>query len=204
MSLTDKIKNNPSLKAFVLKLMIPTNEHRPRLWVSWLINPFIHKRGKNSIIRRRTRLDVFPYNRFDLGANSVIEDFCTINNGVGSVDIGKHTIIGMSNVIIGPATIGNNVMLAQHIVVSGLNHGYEDVHISPRQQKEICKPVYISDDVWIGANSVITPGVRIGKHAIIGAGSVVTKDVPDYAVAVGNPAKVIKKYNHLTQMWEKN
>lgn len=53
-------------------------------------------------------------------------------------------------------------------------------------------PITINDDVWIGANAVIAAGVTIGKHCVIGAGSVVTKDVPDYSVAVGNPAKVIK------------
>lgn len=203
MSLVDRIKNNPALKSLALRLMIPANEHKPRLWVSLFVNPFVHKRGRSSIIRRRTRLDVFPYNKFDLGDYSVIEDFSTINNGVGNVLIGKHTIVGIGNVIIGPVTIGSDVMLAQNIVISGLNHGYENVEISPRKQKEICKQVVIADDVWIGANSVITPGVSIGKHAIVGAGSVVTKDVAAYTVVVGNPAKMIKKYNHLTSVWDR-
>ena len=55
-----------------------------------------------------------------------------------------------------------------------------------------CKPVLIREYAWVGAGASILPGVYIGRHAIVGAGSVVTKDVPDYAVAVGNPAKVIK------------
>ena len=203
MSIVSKIKSNPALKQLALRLMIPANEHRPRLWVRWFVNPFVHKKGKHAIVRNRTRMDVFPYNNFNLGANSVIEDFATVNNGVGHVNIGHHTIVGMGNVIIGPVTIGNEVMLAQNIVISGLNHGYEDVTISPRQQKEICKQIIISDDVWIGSNVVITAGVTLGKHCIIGAGSVVTKDIPEFAVAVGNPAKVIKKYNPETKLWEK-
>lgn len=203
MSIVSKIKSNPALKQLALRLMIPANEHRPRLWVRWFVNPFVHKKGKHAIVRNRTRMDVFPYNEFNLGANSVIEDFATVNNGVGHVNIGHHTIVGMGNVIIGPVTIGNEVMLAQNIVISGLNHGYEDVTISPRQQKEICKQIIISDDVWIGSNVVITAGVTLGKHCIIGAGSVVTKDIPEFAVAVGNPAKVIKKYNPETKLWEK-
>ena len=203
MSIVSKIKSNPALKQLALRLMIPANEHRPRLWVRWFVNPFVHKKGKHAIVRNRTRMDVFPYNNFNLGANSVIEDFATVNNGVGDVNIGHHTIVGMGNVIIGPVTIGNEVMLAQNIVISGLNHGYEDVTISPRQQKEICKQIIISDDVWIGSNVVITAGVTLGKHCIIGAGSVVTKDIPEFAVAVGNPAKVIKKYNPETKLWEK-
>jgi acetyltransferase-like isoleucine patch superfamily enzyme len=203
MSLADKIKSNPSLKKLALWLMIPTNEHRPRLWVKLFINPFKHKRGAGSIIRSRTRLDVFPYNKFDMGKNSVIEDFATVNNGVGDVIIGDHTIVGLGNVIIGPVRIGHEVMLAQNIVISGLNHGFEDVNISPRRQKEICKQIVISDDVWIGANVVITAGVTLGKHCIIGAGSIVTKDIPPYSVAVGNPAKVIKSYNFKNGLWER-
>jgi acetyltransferase-like isoleucine patch superfamily enzyme len=203
MSIISKIKTNPDLKKIAHWLMVPPNQHTPRLWVSWFLNPFFHSRGKQSIIRRRTRMDVFPYNKFELGARSTIEDFATINNGVGDVSIGNHTIIGLANVIIGPVRIGNDVMLAQNIVVSGLNHGYEDVNLSPSAQQVSCKQITISDDVWIGANCVITAGVTLGKHSIIGAGSVVTKDVPDFCVAVGNPAKVIKRYNSGSGKWEK-
>jgi acetyltransferase-like isoleucine patch superfamily enzyme len=203
MSVISKIKSNPKLKKIALFLLIPTNEHRPRLWVRLFLNPIKHKKGKKSIIRYRTRMDVFPFNKFSLGEGSVIEDFSTINNGVGDVIIGDHTIIGLGNVIIGPVTIGNDVMLAQNITISGLNHGYEDVTISPSKQKEVKKAIVIADDVWIGANSVITPGITLGKHCIIGAGSVVTKDIPEFSVAVGNPAKVIKKYNPASGAWEK-
>ena len=115
----------------------------------------------------------------------------------------SNTIIGLGNVIIGPVSIGNNVMFAQNIVVSGLNHGYEDVNIPPAFQKVNVKQITIADDVWIGANSVITAGVTIGKHSVIGGGSVVTKDVPPYCIAVGNPAKIVKKYNAETLTWDK-
>ncbi|MNR25572.1 Maltose O-acetyltransferase [compost metagenome] len=95
-------------------------------------------------------------------------------------------------------------MLAQNIVVSGLNHGYEDPNVPPSSQKETKKLIVISDDVWIGANSVITAGVTIGKHVVVGAGSVVTKDIPDYCVAVGNPARIIKQYSFNEREWKKN
>jgi len=203
MSLISKIKENPKLKQFALSLLIPSNENRPRLWVRFFLNPFIHKRGKQSVVRNRTRMDVFPFNDFVLGERSIIEDFSTINNGVGDVIIGDRTIIGISNVIIGPVSIGNEVMLAQNIVISGMNHGYEDITISPAKQKVIRKQIIIEDEVWIGANSVVTAGVTIGRHSIIGAGSVVTKDIPEYSIAMGNPAKVIKKYNSLTEKWER-
>ncbi|MDB5139432.1 MAG: acetyltransferase [Mucilaginibacter sp.] len=203
MSLISAIKSNPELKKFVHWLLIPSGQARPRLWVRLFVNPFIHKKGKGAVIRFNTRMDVFPFNNFALGSNSIIEDFATINNGVGDVLIGSNTGIGLSNVIIGPVKIGDYVMLAQNIVVSGLNHAYDDVTVPPRVQKVVTGQIIIEDNVWIGANSVITAGVTIGKQAVIGAGSVVTKDVPSYCVAVGNPARVIKKYDFETGSWQK-
>lgn len=203
MSLIEIIKSNPTLKKFVHWMIIPTHDFRPRLWIRWFVNPIKNKRGKNSIIRFSTRMDILPFNKFEIGSQSLIEDFSTINNGVGNVIIGDCTIIGLSNVIIGPVIIGNGVMLAQNIVVSGLNHGYEDIDISPSKQAVNTKQITINDNVWIGANSVITAGVNIGKHSVIGAGSIVVKDVPAYSIAVGNPAKVIKAYNFDTNTWEK-
>jgi len=203
MGLAEQIKSRPAFKKLALWMMMPPGEHKPRLWVKMLVNPFKHKRGQKSIIRRRTRIDVFPYNKFELGESSVVEDFATVNNGVGDVIIGDRTIIGIGNVIIGPVKIGNDVMFAQNIVASGLNHGYEDVSLPPSVQKVNTALITINDNVWIGANSIITAGVTIGKHAIIGGGSVVTKDIPDYTVAVGNPAKVVKKYNFELNKWER-
>ncbi|MCC8407412.1 acyltransferase [Mucilaginibacter sp. UR6-1] len=201
MSLKDKIKHNPKLKKLIHWMLIPTGEARPRLWVKWFVNPFIHKRGKGSKVRSRTRMDVLPFNRFQLGANSTIEDFCTVNNGVGDVLIGDNSLIGMGNVIIGPVTIGNNVIFAQNIVASGLNHEYRDVSQPIHAQKILVAPIVVEDDCWIAANSVITSGVTIGKHSVIAAGAVVTKDIPPYSVAVGNPAKVIKRFDFEVNDW---
>jgi acetyltransferase-like isoleucine patch superfamily enzyme len=203
MSLLSTIKSKPGLKKFVHWLIIPHGQARPRLWVRMFVNPFIHKKGKGATVRFNTRMDLFPFNKFSLGRNSIIEDFATVNNGVGDVFIGNNVGVGISNVIIGPVKLGNYVMLAQNIVISGLNHGYEDVNVPPRLQPVITKQITIEDNVWIGANSVVTAGVTIGKHAIIGAGSVITKDIPPYSVAVGNPARVIKKYNFETGIWQK-
>lgn len=203
MGLSDKIKSSPKLKKLSLRLLMPKNQARPRLWVKWFLNPLKHKRGKGSKIRRRTRIDVLPFNNFSLGANSTIEDFSTINNGVGEVIIGDRSRIGMGNVIIGPVYIGNDVILAQNVVMSGLNHGYEDVNIPPKDQKVTTSPIYIEDEVWIGANVSIVAGVTIGKHSVVAAGSVVTKNVPQYSISVGNPAKVIKQYKFETKQWEK-
>jgi acetyltransferase-like isoleucine patch superfamily enzyme len=203
MSIVEKIKANPKLKQLVLNAMMPKNQSRPRLWVKCFLNPFKHKKGKNARICRYARMDVMPFNNFVLGDDSTIEDFCTINNGVGDVLIGQRCRIGMSNVIIGPVTIGNDVILAQNIVMSGLNHGYEDITLPPHNQPVTKKKIVLEDEVWIGANSVVLAGVTIGKHAVVAAGSVVTKSVPPYSVVVGNPAKIIKQYNPQTRVWER-
>jgi len=203
MSLKSAIKQNPSLKKIIHRLLIPKNEARPRLWVKWFVNPFIHKRGKGSKIRCNLRLDVLPFNKFELGDYSTIEDFSTINNGVGNVIIGKNTLIGMGNTIIGPITIGNDVIFAQNIVASALNHEYRDIQIPIHRQPILTAPIVIEDECWIAANAVITAGVTIGKHSVIAAGAVVTKNIPPYSIAVGNPAKVIKQYNFIKNDWER-
>lgn len=203
MSIKEKIKANKRLKQIVHWLIIPPYQARPRTWVSFFVNPFFHKRGKGSSIRRRTRLDVVPFNKFELGKYSTIEDFCTINNGVGDVLIGSGTRIGMGNVIIGPVIIGNDVIFAQNIVMSGLNHGYEDISRPISLQKVTTATIEVEDECWIGANAVIVAGVTIGKHSVIAAGAVVTKNIPPYSIAVGNPARVIKQYNFDKKEWMK-
>lgn len=202
MSLKQKINANPTLKKWVHWALVPKNEAKPRLWVKLFINPFFHTKGDNAKIRWRTRIDVMPFNQFSLGNHSTIEDFCTINNGVGDVIIGNNTLIGMGNVIIGPIQIGNNVIFAQNIVASALNHEYKDVLIPIHEQKIVTKPIVIEDDCWIAANAVITAGVTIGKHSVVAAGAVVTKNVLPYSVVVGNPAKMIKQYDFDEKIWK--
>ncbi|HMR83045.1 MAG TPA: acyltransferase [Niabella sp.] len=202
MDLKSKIKSSTFLKKIALWLLSPKNDPRPRYWIRYFVNPFVHKRGRHARVRRTARMDLFPFNKFFLGSRSIIEAYAVVNNGVGDVTIGQNTIIGIGCVLIGPVTIGDNVMLAQHIVISGLNHGYEDVLIPPKSQPVTTKRICIEDDVWIGANAVITAGVTIGKHAVVGAGSVVTKDVPAFSVVVGNPARVIKEFDTTDKNWK--
>jgi len=203
MGLKEKIKSNEKLKKLVHWSILIPKQTRPRLWIKWFVNPFYHKKGKGACVRRRTRMDIVPWNKFELGEYSTIEDFSAINNGVGPVIIGDRTKIGLSNTIIGPVTIGNDIRLAQNITLSGLNHNYTDVNLPIHAQGVSTAPIVIEDETWIGANVVVLAGVTIGKHCIIAAGSVVTKDVPPYSVAVGNPARVLKKYNPETKNWEK-
>lgn len=203
MSIAAVIKNNTTLKSFIHRLLIPKNAARPRLWVKVFLNRFYHSLGAGAKISSKTRLDVFPFNKFVLGDRSVIEDFTTINNGVGDVIIGNDTLVGIGNVIIGPVLIGNNVILAQNIVVSGLNHQYSDIDVPVKEQNVTTSPIVIEDDCWIAANAVITAGVTVGKHSVVAAGAVVTKSIPQFSVAAGNPAKVIKQYDRLLKEWVK-
>lgn len=203
MSIIATVKSNPKLKKFVHWCLIPKHQARPRLWVKWFVNPFFHKKGRGTTICKCTRIDVLPFQTFNLGDYSTVEDFATINNGVGAVNIGNNSRIGIGNVIIGPVTIGNNVILAQNIVMSGLNHNYTDVETPIYLQGETLATITIMDDCWIGANAVITAGVTLGKHCVVAGGAVVTKDIPPFSIAVGNPARVIKKYNFETKVWEK-
>jgi acetyltransferase-like isoleucine patch superfamily enzyme len=94
-------------------------------------------------------------------------------------------------------------MTAQNVVMSGLNHGFDNVHTAFRYQPCTTSEIVIGDACWIGANVVITAGVTVGKYSVIAAGSVVTKDVPEYSIVAGNPARRIKQFNHDTQHWEK-
>ena len=86
----------------------------------------------------------------------------------------------------GGITIEDGAQIAANVQLISNNHDPYDLAVLT------CKPVLIREGAWIGAGATILPGVCVGRHAVVGAGSVVTKDVPDYAVAVGNPARVIK------------
>lgn len=185
------LMSSPKWKMRVHRLII--GRGRPRLWVKVLINPWFFRHGQNIKIRRGCVLNVTPMNQFYIGDSSSIEEWCVIDNGVGDVRIGHHTLVGMRNTLIGPLTIGNHVILAQNIVLSGLNHRYEDTLMPISLQGVSKNEIIIEDDSWIGANCVITAGVRIGRHAVVAAGSVVTKDVPPFTIVGGCPAKVIKQ-----------
>lgn len=190
-SIRQRLKGSPKLKRWLDYLIMNQRDARPR-WYLRLLTPLYQHRGRGSKIYWSARMDTPPYRRFWLGEQSVIESFCCINNAVGDVTIGDHTRIGIHSTIIGPVCIGSHVHLAQGITVTALNHRYEDKKRRIDEQGVSTQPVVISDDVWIGANAVILPGVTIGRHAVVAAGAVVTKDVPDYCMVGGVPAKIIK------------
>ena len=191
-ALRQGMKTSPKMKRFLDYLIMNQRDARPR-WYIRLLAPLYQHRAWSSKIYWSVRMDTPPYRRFWLGRKSVIESYCCINNAVGDVTIGDHTRIGIHCTVIGPVCIGNNVNLAQGITVTALNHNFEDPTRKIDEQGISTKPVMIGDDVWIGANAVILPGVTIGHHVVVAAGAVVTKDVPDNSVVAGVPAKLIKQ-----------
>lgn len=110
------------------------------------------------------------------------------------LSIGDNSGIGINCICSGEVNIGNDVMMGPNCTIFSRNHEFSDTNIPMRLQgfKEAL-PCNIGNDVWIGKNVIILPGITIGNHSIIGAGAVVTKNVPDWAVVAGNPA-TIKKF----------
>lgn len=100
--------------------------------------------------------------------------------------------------------IGNNVLIGSSVTIMDCNHGTDpDIQGGYLNQKMITDKVIIEDGVWCGDHVIILPGVTIGQHSIIGAGSIVTKSIPEYCIAVGNPAKVIKRWSAVNKRWER-
>ena len=190
-ALRQNMKASPRLKRWLDYIVMNQRDARPR-WYIRLLAPLYQHRGRGSKIYHSVRMDTPPYRRFWLGRRSVVESYCCINNAVGDVTIGDYTRIGIHCTVIGPVCIGNHVNLAQGITVTALNHIFKDSSRRIDEQGVSTKPVVIGDDVWIGANAVILPGVTIGSHCVVAAGAVVTKDVPNHTLVGGIPAKVIK------------
>jgi len=122
-----------------------------------------------------------------------------------NVQINDYVHIAASKKVI----IGDNVLIASKVFISDHNHGsysgdcQDDPRTAPACRALSSKEVIIGDNVWIGEFVSVLPGVSIGKGSIIGSMSVVTKQIPENSIAVGNPCKVIKHYNEITRNWEK-
>ena len=114
--------------------------------------------------------------------------------------IGNHCSLAAINKI----KIGKNVLFAGYVHITDHSHGYEDIDRHIALQPLTSKgPIIIEDDCWLGFSCEILSGVHIGKHSIIAARAVVTKDVPPYSIVAGNPAHIIKQYNFKSQQWER-
>lgn len=157
----------------LLNLMPGRRADRPRI-------------SRTAILRGRRMIDLAPG--------------CEVMHGVivhahrAHVRLGKRSQLNPYTIIYGGSgvTIGNNVMIAPHCVLAAGNHDHRQLDQPMRTAPSISRgPILIEDDVWVGAHCTITDGVTIGRGAVVGANSVVTRDVPAYAIVAGVPAKVI-------------
>ncbi|WP_286778849.1 MULTISPECIES: acyltransferase [Sphingobacterium] len=203
MGLKEKVMHSPGLKKWLHGVLMHPVRTRPRWYVRLFQFLFVSK-GSGAVIYRSVRRDLVPFRKCHIGARSVVESFSLINNAVGDLIVGNNSRIGVGNTVIGPVRIGDNVQVGQHVLISGLNHRYEDVSTAIAQQGVEVAEVRIDNNVWIGANAVILAGVSIGEHCVVGAGAVVTKSIPPFSVSVGNPAKVVKKWDARQNKWIRN
>jgi len=128
----------------------------------------------NSIIGKHTRISCGENGKIKIKSDALIDDFTYIM---------AHKKI----------EIGKNTQIASFCFITDFNHNYSNTKKPISTQGYKTKSINIGDNVWIGTHVVILPGVKIGNSSIIGAGSVVVKNIPNYSIAVGNPAKVVKK-----------
>lgn len=110
-----------------------------------------------------------------------------------NVRVGDRSQLGLNLRADSDFTLGSDVVMGPDVVIMSWTHSFDrcDVPITQQGHGPV-RPVHVGDDVWLGTRSIVLPGVRIGDHAIVGAGAVVTKDVPAYAIVAGVPARVIR------------
>lgn len=136
-----------------------------------------------------------------IGRNANIEQGAYFGSGY-LVEIGDNSGIGVHCHVPSNIRIGNDVMMGPDVLIIGghQSHRFDDLGKPMRMQGyEETLPVVIEDDVWLGARVIVLPGIRIGRGSVIGAGAVVTKDVPSFAICAGNPARIIKYRNDIKQ-----
>lgn len=154
-----------------------------------LMNPNCFYLGENVQIRRGARLEgVCGYKERHFAPRIQIGSGCTIEQGL-------HLTCAESIVI------GDRVAITEYVGIFDILHGYEDVNTPIVDQPIRSAPVRIGDHTMIGMGAVIHPGVTIGRHCVIGANAVVVRDVPDYSVAVGAPARVVRQWDAVSGKW---
>jgi len=133
----------------------------------FLVRNFVNKAGKKIRIKRNA--DVGMY-----------------------IEIGDHSELGTNCIIQSNTFIGNNVIMGPDVKIYTKNHKFDRLDLPIQDQGHTNEKTVIGNDVWLGANVIVLPGVTIGNHVVVAAGAVVTKDIPDYAIVGGIPAKVLK------------
>ncbi|WP_421945870.1 acyltransferase [Pedobacter sp.] len=156
-----------------------------------IITPSCISVGNNVYIQPNSRIEgVFSYEGVSFLPEISIDDCCTIQQNL-------HLTCGRK------IYIGKNTAIAANVTITDINHPYENIDLPVERQPLTTNPVYIGDDCKIYNNVVILPGTYIGKHCVIGANSVVSGDFSDFAVIVGAPAKIIKRYCLETNQWKR-
>lgn len=151
--------------------------------------------GTNATVGSYAKLSSRGDGSIEIGDNTHIDDFVVLETRRGGfIKIGSGSGINAFSVIYGSGgvTIGNNTRIASHTVIVASNHMFDDTTKNIYEQGVSKKGIVIGNDVWVGAGVRILDGVHIGDHSVIGAGSVVTRDIPENAVAVGVPARVMR------------
>jgi acetyltransferase-like isoleucine patch superfamily enzyme len=144
-------------------------------------------------------LQMLREGRLEVGPHAYFEPHVWLTSDSGRIAIGGGTLVNIGVMIaaVDAVTIGEHCMFANGCVVTDGNHRFDDVDKPVPWQGFTSKgPVRIGDNVWFGAHAVVTSGVTIGRRAVIGANSVVTEDVPEFAIAAGAPARVLKEIDH--------
>lgn len=137
--------------------------------------------------------DVNIQGRVQLSHSVILDDNVEVRNLTKEdLFIGSNVSINRNTVIRGKVHIGKDCSIAPNCMIVGANHCFDKIDVNIKQQGGSYKGIVIQPNVWIGANTVVLDGVTIGTGSVIGAGSVVTKSIPPYSIAVGNPCRVIK------------
>lgn len=140
-------------------------------------------------------LDMLLEGRLEIGPHAYFEPGVWLTSDAGRISIGGGSLLNLNVMIaaVDQVTIGEHCMFANGCLVTDGNHRFDDPDVPvPWQGFTSRGPVTIGDNVWFGANVVVTNGVTIGRRSVIGANSVVTEDVPEFAIAAGAPARVLK------------
>ena len=160
--------------------------------------------GRYSDIRHANQILVGENVNFGYGTRINFFSFGKHNDKRLFIGTGSYICNRCSFIIGGEVNIGENVLIASDVTVVSHNHGFNpELKIPYGKQPITCETIKIENNVWIGEKVIILPGITIGEGSVIGAGSVVTHNIPQYSIAVGNPARIIKSYNFETKKWEK-
>jgi acetyltransferase-like isoleucine patch superfamily enzyme len=160
-------------------------------WLSYIARPIFIYNGRNVTVGNRVR--IFPGSRIETHNNGeiIIENNISIGQNFHLISSGE------------PLVIGGNTTISGNVFITNTDHDYKEIDVHILSQKYNVKTTRIGENCFIGYGAVIQAGTILGKQCIVGANSVVRGVFPDYSVIAGAPAKIVKRYNETTRLWEK-